>query len=371
VDGEDRYFGMPWTVGMIGLMYNDDVLKGTFGDNYTLPRTSQELIDMSETLKTSGKTAITYPGMLDQMTYALLYPWWAQYEGWDSYQKFYTGHVYDDISENYILSKDVYNQQGRLEALTELAKILDADAGYHNNNVNDYNENNFRNLQVQFLTAKENIAFYPCGDWLEEESGYEGASKFGMMKTPVISSIVKQLSTVKTDAELREVIDYVDGKTTEIDSKYSAQDIERVKDARNMHFANGDLQYAYVPAYSNAKALVKDFFLFMASDEGIKIYKENVAGGFVPFEYDYSQLELSHLERDVASIISKARYINFTDETLIVAGLKPFNITNGNVETMMGAKKSSAIYRSAQDVYNNSKISDSEWTFILQTAGLY
>ena len=53
--------------------------------------------------------------------------------------------------------------------------------------------NDFRDLQEQYMITSNKIAMFPNGDWLESESGHRGASEIGMMKSPVISSIVEVL----------------------------------------------------------------------------------------------------------------------------------------------------------------------------------
>ena len=372
-DGETAYYCLPWATAPMGLYYNADVFKAVYGENYEshLPKTTGQLRTVAEEIKKAGKVPFTYPGQLDQW-YPVIYTWWAQYEGLDSYNRFYEGKALDPITETYVTSKEIYAQQGRLKALEELQYFLDADKGYHESNVNDYGASNFRMLQARFVTKDMPYAMYPCGDWLAEESKDSLSADIRMMKTPVLSSIDDRLASINGETELLEVISYVDGEITELSKEYDENDIEEVRKARNMTYTRSQQHFAYVPAYTNAEQLVKDFFLYMASDEAIAIYKDYVNGGFLPFTYDYSGAELSSIEMSISEILEDpVVIIDVSDSPLFVkGGLGAFPYTLGTMDAVLGASKTSAIYKDAYDVWKEMQYSDEAWRQIVSNSGL-
>lgn len=376
---DPQHYSISYAMGTIGMNYNIDVLKEIYGENYEehLPLTSDHFMEVCEEIKnTPGDyTPLTYPALIDHMQYALFHLWWAQYEGLENYERFFKAEAYDEVSGVYISpSIKIYDQQGRLEALEAMAALMDADKGYVDEMALDYNETNFRSLQTRFLEKSMGYVFYPCGDWLEQESAVEGSSEFGRMKSPVISSIIDRLPTVNSDQELRDIIRYVDGTTTTIDPKYSAEDIEEVRKARNMVYGAHGFDHAIImPQYSNAKTLAEKFLLFMASDEGIQIFKENCAGGFLPFEFDYSQMSnLSTFEKTVAEQIEDATVVgNLLISEIALTGL-PYVMepTIGTLDTLFTAKKDSKFYRTADQVFDLMHPSETEWNSALVAAGL-
>lgn len=373
-DGDrTAYYCIPWATAPMGLYYNADVFKAVYGENYEthLPRTTGELRTVAEEIKTAQKIPFTYPGQLDQW-YPVIYNWWAQYEGLESYNRFYEGKALDPITEQYIISKEIYAQEGRLKALEELQYFLDADKGYHEANVNDYGASNFRTLQARFVTKSMPYAMYPCGDWLAEESKDSMTADVRMMKVPVLSSIVDRLSTVNNESELLEVISYVDGDITELSKQYDPDDIEQIRQARNMVYTRSQQHFAYVPAYTNAKELVKEFLLYMASDEAIAIYKNYVNGGFLPYTYDYSNAKLSDIESSIAEILKDPVVItDVSDSPLFVkGGLGAFPYKLGTMDAVLGAGKKSAIYKTAQQVFEEMQYSDVAWRQIVSNSGL-
>ena len=369
----EKQYSMSWASGMMGMFYNKDVLARVYPNGYQLPQTTDDFIKMLGDVKAkAGYTAITYPGKLDQLVKAFGFAFWAQYEGLDGVDNFYSGKVYNEDTESYELSSNIFKQQGIYESLKVLETIASEENGYAMPEVLSYDGSNFRNLQLKFFTSSQNIAFYPCGDWLEQESSFQGSSEVGLLPTPVISSIINVLDTVNSEAELKEVISYVDGDTTTIDSKYSAADIERVREARNIRFSNSDCHYAYSPAYANAPQLIKSFLLYMASDKGIEIYKRNVKGSFLPFEYDYSSMSgLSSVETDIAKSINTVEMVYQYGHTRMtyVGGVGVFGGLQSTVDYALSANKNNSFYMNAEDIWKAGFYTDAEWQNVLQLVG--
>lgn len=219
-------------------------------------------------------------------------------------------------------SSFIYEQPGRLASLKVSSELLNNKTGYALENAAEIGANNLNEYQSRFTLAKNNYAFYPCGDWLMQElknnSTIESDSVIKMMKMPVISSIIestdsysgsadKRLPNIKSDKVLAQVVDYVDGKG-DLPAGVTEDEAAIVKEARNVMGSKGTDHIVYAPAFSNAKTLADDFLLFMASDEGIKIFKENCIGGFAPYDYEYSDLETT--EQSVYEATKTAEYVD-------------------------------------------------------------
>ncbi len=70
------------------------------------------------------------PGQIEYFSNAMFAVWWAQYEGVENYENFYRTRAYDESLDAYVEgSKEIFRQQGRLEALEVMDKLLDTDAG--------------------------------------------------------------------------------------------------------------------------------------------------------------------------------------------------------------------------------------------------
>ena len=369
------YHALSWATGMMGLCYNVDVIKDVFGEDYMydLPRTTKELKEFAITLKGAGKVPFVFPGGSDYFTFSMLPAWWAQYQGMEVYERFFEGKAEDEKSGKYIYSADIYKQKGRLEALEALYDLINKEDGLVLENANDFDNNNFRTLQTRFVQKSQNYAMYPNGDWLEQEADATADSEIAMMKTPVISSIVDRLEKVKTEEQLREVIRYVDGEDGANVDGIPEADIEEVAKARNMIATSHGLGHTcWVPAYTNAPTLVEKFLLFMYSNEGAKIYKENCKGGFLPITCDYSDITLSPFEQSVYDLSKKIVAVGTNSKSPIFnqGGAQVWDLTNGKPDAMFSLAKSSKYYATPLEFFERSFVSNSAWENILIKAGI-
>ena len=249
--------------GWCGIVYNADIIDGV---NYKLPRTTQELDDLTTALKSDKSlTTMKAPwlfyrddnnnGYLQYIAYA----WEAQYDGLDYYYN--TMLALKDENGN-TPSKEVFTaKDGRYQALKVLESII-TPTTVHDSHTDD----NFTNVQTLFLNGE--AAFMVNGSWLMNESTGT-KSNFGMLKMPVISSIVEKLEdTAMTDETLAAIIDEVDaGKTSS--ELCSEKDFARIKEARNLLYNNASEQYVFIPEYSDAIEGSKEFLKYFYSDEGI------------------------------------------------------------------------------------------------------
>ncbi len=320
---DDTYYTLPYVTGAMGLYYNETVIDNALGKgNWSVPRTTDELVALCDQLKAKG-CYIMLPGALDQWSASLYLSWWAQYEGLENFHKFFEGIGYNATKNREEQNSSlIFEQPGRLASLEVSSTLLNNKTGYALTNSAEINVNNLNEYQTRFTLAKNNYAFYPCGDWLMQElknnSTVESDSVIKMMKTPVISSIInstdsysgsadKRLPNITSDAVLAQVVDYVDGNGA-LPAGVTEEEAAIIKESRNIVGGKGTDHIVYAPAFSNAKTLADDFLLFMASDEGIKIFKDNCIGGFLPYDYEYSDLDVT--EQSVYAATKDAEYVD-------------------------------------------------------------
>lgn len=340
---DDVYYGLPYVTGAMGLYYNETVINNALGEgNWEVPNTTDELIALCEKLKAAG-CHILVPGSLDQYAKSFFLANWAQYEGLENYLKFFDGIGFDsDRGRETANSSLIYQQEGRLEAMKVAFDLLDPDNGFVLPNTAEIGVNNLNDYQKRFVDPKNKLAFYFCGDWLMQElqdnSGTDGSqSVVKMMKTPVISSIINstngysvdheaRLPNVNDDTTLSAVIDYVDGVSDTLPAGVTDAEVAFVREARSFMGSNNDIHSVYAPAFSNAKTLANNFLIYMASDEGIKLFKDNCTGGFAPYQYEYEGLSVA--EQSIYEATKNSTLVcNFQyHELFYFAGAKAINL---------------------------------------------
>ena len=216
----------------------------------------------------------------------LMPTWWAQYEGYEAYTKFWEGKAYNKESGQYEYSKEIFAQQGRLETLTVLENVL------RNNLYKEAPSTDYMTAQRMFLTGEG--LFMACGDWFDMEMAQKKADmnaanqkvyNVEMMKTPVVSAIINKLSTVKDDATLAAVVRAVDQGETSY-TGVSAEDFKVIKEARNILYSVGNYHTAVIPSYAKNMDLAKDFLKYLATDKANEIYTEKTDGSGMFYKYD-------------------------------------------------------------------------------------
>lgn len=325
---DGNQYALPWASGANGIVYHADVFRE---NGWGVPKTTNELIDLMEDMKAAGWVPTTWPGGIGYWMYCT-YPWWAQYEGMDNFMKFY--YAKDDEG-NY--SDIQFQQAGRLESM----KILEAIVGEPTNSYTGSNAFNHIESQLKFFDKEENkIAMIPNGDWLENEMKSQDIPvdvEIAMMRTPIISSIVNKLEKVKTESDLRKVIDYIDGEpgaslpagVTENDP-----DVARIREARSITYSPGFTHQVVVPVYSNAKDLAKDFLRLLYSEEGQQIYFEET-GSFLPMNGDVQTdpenvAGMTAFQKSLSTILADMKgitWIYYYDPLFYRAGMIAYNKT--------------------------------------------
>ena len=321
---DDTYYWMPYVAGNHCLFYNEDVINNALGEgNWELPRTTDELIALCDRLKEKG-CVFFVPGMVDYWSTSLYQIWWAQYEGFENYTKFYEGIGYNSsMKREEQNSNKIFNQPGRLAAAQTCYDILNYNKGYVIQNAAEIGVNRLNEYQTRFMIQEYKYAFYVAGDWLMQEVQNNTTvaldSTIKMMKVPVASNILeatnsysagneKRLPNITSDAMLAQVVSYVDGQG-ELPAGVTEEEVEYIRSARNMVATLAPTHTVFSPSYSNAKALADKFLLFMASDEGIQIFKDNCAGGFSPFQYAYNYDSLHVTEKSIYDCTKDASII--------------------------------------------------------------
>ncbi len=279
-DADGHYYGLTYGGGVIGIVYNKEMFRAAGID--TLPRTTDELAVVCDTLYSNGKVALLHyqpAGYWEFMTEV----WVSQYDGMDYYLN--TLYACKD-SEGNSPSKAVFTaKDGRYKTLLAYEKFITPEYVLSGSNSMDY-------ITAQTMFINNSAAMMVSGSWMQNEmAGVGKMDNFEMMKTPVISSITDRLTTVKSESALRKLIDAVDsvadGKKALTDyatdggynvggTVVSQEDWDIVYEARCSIAVNYSAQPCVIPNYSNNKAGAKEFLKFMYSDKGIKIYQDTL-----------------------------------------------------------------------------------------------
>lgn len=344
---ESHYYVMPWASGFTGLMYNTQ----TFADVglTTPPRTTDELVEYANTLKTAGKTAFTHSSDAGYWEY-MYNTWWAQYETLQGIDNFYNGKISDMAIPDAVSSIGIFDQKGILESLKAVSACIDPSKGFTPETVEALD---YVTSQARFLAGQ--AAMMPSGDWLENEMKKVGGdtSKIMPMRTPIISAIADKLSfadsaTAVREQNLRALVDYVDGGSL---PTYAAENIVSadaaiVAKARKVNYTLGSMHAAAIPVYATAKAGAKEFLKFLYSDTSLAAYMNTTSGSLMPFEFDYKNVagyaSLSDFAKYKLEIMSDAEWFVFASHypSAFVGGLQPI-YRSAPYEILLGSRDNS------------------------------
>lgn len=328
---EDQYFTFPYQNGMLGFVYNKTMFEEK---KVSVPRTTEELYEVCDTLKKDvspmlASLSVSYVSSIGDM-------WWAQYEGVDEYKRYWNPTSLDDY--------ETMRQKGKLHMLMVQNQLNKKTYGRLSR---DSIDTNYTESQAKFINREAAILY--CGGWFENEmkmiidESQAGGNKdeYGMMMTPLNSAIAERLSfwdksldyyevmrdgrsdvnpdaaklqiLKDADAKLVQIVDYVDGVTTEKPAFATDEDIAIVKGSRNLMIAYGANAQAVIPAYATAKEAAMKFLLFLATDKMQRVVAQNCAGSTMPFTtYDVlndDQVQLSSFARNVHELTNKAKLL--------------------------------------------------------------
>lgn len=323
-----RYL-MSYGITVAGVAYNRNVVKPYLTDN-TLPRTTDEFYNLCEKVLEGekAKDKSFYPivyaagNTAKQYWQEPYYYWWSQYDGQDKFTHFFQGRAYDEESNSWIHSRDVFALEGRREAFTVAAKFLD----YKNGFTNPSSMTGYSHFDAQTYLLANHSAFMMNSGWLENEMTMSMFTKeqiagvLGMMKYPVISSLIKELPSVNDDATLANVVQAIDeGKTYENRGEalkdVTENDYDRVYEARHTTKVGATVNFGVIPTSAKNQTLAKKFLAYLYSDDGIKRYSECTPGCFLPIKnFDYDSIDAikntnSTFLKDCISLMKEKNYI--------------------------------------------------------------
>ena len=275
---DGKYYTLSYGAGVINFYYNEDLLKEAGVSQF--PRTTDELVVVCDKLSAKEITPLCHFTGGGYYVY-LLQEYMAQYDGFDYYMNNFFA-CKDEKGNS--PSKSVFTKQdGRYYALKAFEKFIKPEFTLAGSNTKSHTE-------IQTLFLQKQAAMMLNGSWVANEMKIDkNDQNIKCAKLPVLSAITKQLSTVKSDSDLRKVIsavdDITDGKKKESDfasgDSYhidgltiSSNDWNRIYEARNTVVGNAAQQSLYIPNYSDAKEGAKEFVKFLLSDEGYRIYAE-------------------------------------------------------------------------------------------------
>ena len=369
---DNKYYALPWAGGVFGIVRNLDVWESLGLTDADMPYTTDQMFALGDKIK-SQKAPFIYS--LESEYYSGLLPiWFAQYEGKANTELFLSGKDPDGEMSPYI-----YTYDGQLEALKVMQKLvpLVQDGGYQHNKSTSID---FTSMQGQFLRGE--ALFNVNGSWLENEAAANFKdSETDIIKTPVISAIVKKLSfksleATAADAKLAEIVKYVDavdaGESATKPEGVTDEDIQIVTEARHYAYVAGGIDHqAYIPSYSNNIDAAKEFLKFMYSDKGLNIYYNTLNGATLPAmpvkAYENTSLELSTFRKSVNVAteegfvydrLEKVRfYVLPQVSTTFANGVKPINAL------VAGSTPESIIATNSSDI-------ESKWNSIQQLLGI-
>lgn len=277
---DGKVYTLSYGGGAAGIVYNKKLFEEA--GIKTLPRTTDELTGACDALYSSDIKPFCHFKLTGYWDY-IIEAWFAQYDGYDYYlNNFYACKDESGKSPSIEVFK---KEDGRYEAMKVCEKIVTNDYILTGSNSNDH-----ITMQTTFLNG--DAAMMVNGSWLSNEMESIGSvENFGVMRTPVISSITDKLTTVKKDSELRklvtaidsvvdgekEITEYQNGENYKIDDmEVSAADWDYVSNARYTVASNFSGQSMFIPTYSDAKEGAKEFIKFLYSDEGYKVYADTL-----------------------------------------------------------------------------------------------
>lgn len=382
-NGDTVYYTMPWTQGVNGFLVNEAVVEPLFGENWREQypcRTTEELFEFCDALKSKGTYSFIHSAS-SAYYYFAYEAWWAQYEGVDGIADYYSGLAMGTEGKK-VISDAIFLQEGRLECMKVMERMMSPANGYDDPASNGYSWND---TQIHFMEGDS--AMFVNGDWHSREmSSNYPTHKVVMMKLPVISALGTKLGI--TEEVLQACIDYADAlsegeapakPTLSPSGAYTADEVlNEVCAARTITHSLSNYFTAFVPAYSPSKEIAKDFLVYMASAEGQKIYAKALNGLTQPYGYDISKdpeiwNAAGEFEKSRFEIAKNASYCMIRDDLpLGGAGLRPFRATgDAPIEVLLSRSNNrltaEEIVQTDYDYYHNK----TTWTDLLRLAGLY
>lgn len=381
LDDTVKYYSVPWNVGTMGLFYNESVIESVFGNDYTTPKTSDELVKFCQDIKKAGEVPIV-SSVTSNYWSEIFKLWWAQYEGIENYKNFWLG-----VNEDGDYDGEVMGQLGRKYSLQVIDSLINSSNGLIHEDCTD-TVKGYKTMQTYLLVGEG--AIMPNGDWLANEMEGEDSSDIRMMKTPVISNIVERCPSIKNgitgtaDERLSKVVGYVDegkpyGEAKTLFAEFGTlteSDYKIIDEARNSIAIYGGLAY-HIPKYATAKEVAKDFILYCATDEGIKTIMDAGKGFLSPYKYDVTDMSgYNNLSKDALTYAKTGKFIppHTMFRLYCYGGLIPLRATVNQIDSVFMAENAKdrsdpvTMYESDYNYYKADNYKN--WNIILKKAGI-
>ena len=370
-----HYYAVPYVASNVGMVVNHDTMRALYGDNYTLPNTTDEFFKLSDDIKTKG----AYP-FIDTSNYSeyLIETWWAQYDP-TGYANYWTGMYVDENGETkQALNGESLNQPGKLAALKLVDTLLNPMYGYNHRYAKDMD---LQQGQLALIGEgfgdidTKKVAFVVNGSWLENELEMilgEFPADLTMFRVPVISSIIEVLpdKSVANDAELSALISAIDAGSTALSGdgyEVTQNDFDRVRNARFAISQNTTAHTAAITSCCQNVDAAKDFLRFLATDEASAIAARALKGVSLPFGYVPSTdkgYEISKFVSSANALNQNASYIGHASTTLTLNGLSISKLIGTNLCTTMRNN-----LMSGEQIYNEDVLYyTNDWQFIIGAA---
>lgn len=378
--GESHYYAVQWCDSVFSLVRNMDVWQ----DNWPIPNTTDELLALCKTMKSTGTTPMIWSSQASYV-WSSANLWVTQYQGLnDMYGEKGFWNCYSESGE--ANSAKMWTRKGILYAMEVVDQLVNDENGYsHTASTNV----DFTTAQGYFLIPAQKVAMMSNGDWLYKEmvTNYSNAN-IDMMKMPIISAIIQHPdceNTIADDAELSALIKAIDNGATELKGEgyeVSQKAYDKVAEARKLYTCSSNINHIMVsPSYSNNLDIVKQFYLFMASDEGLKVYTENSGGFTLGFK---TSDEVAKASESAANDFVKstealkrdgevAPWPMYTNRLFAVGGLPVYpTIEMGYQfpELILSLEKKSG-YMTPNEIFSkNYQNAVSKWSTFMKTAGV-
>lgn len=253
------------------------------GGEYTeydyIPRTTGELIKLTNNPKFNNSEHKAWIHFADGWNGYYPYVmelWAAHHNGVESHNDLQYLEKDPDIGEDGAYAR-FKEKDGRYYMFLEMAKMIN-----QNKVQSASNSANFTTQQTAFLDGQAMMMVN--GNWLGAEmkknDGIFDGTKFRMMRTPIMSTIIDRLPTINDDATLSTVVSLLDsGKTyaeaAQVVNGLSEADYNEVRIARGMKLCGSRETGNYIANYSIALENAKTFFKFIYSDEAGLIFRKH------------------------------------------------------------------------------------------------
>lgn len=367
-----HYYAVPYVASNVGMVVNHDTMRALYGENYTLPNTTDEFLALGKDIKKKG----AYP-FIDTSNYTdyLIETWWVQYDP-TGYANYWNGLYVDENGETkQALKGESMNQPGKLAALELADTLLNAKHGYNHQYADRMD---LQQGQLAFIGEgygeidTRKVAFVANGSWLENELEMilgEFPADLTMFRVPVISSIINVLpdKSVADDAELSALITAIDAGSTALTGtgyEVTQNDFDRVRNARFTVAQNSTSHTAAITSCCKNIDAAKDFLRFMATDEASAIAARVLKGVSLPFSYIPSEgngYEISKYVASANALTQNAIYIGHPQTKLTFNGLSITKLVGSNLCTTMRNN-----LMSGEEIYYDDVLYyTNEWQFVI------